>query len=105
MYWHSFGKPDKRRPVVILTRSQLGSVLGRVSVASCTSTRRGAPSEVEIGIEDGMPRACAINLLEIYTVPKEDLGPYVTQLSDPVMTQVDESLLLTLGVGERLGDG
>ena len=105
VYWHSFGKPDKRRPVVVLTRSQLVGVLDRVSVASCTTTRRSVPSEVTIGPEEGMPKDCAINLLEVYTLPRNQLGPYLTQLADHVMSRVDDALLLALGVGERLGDG
>ena len=105
VYWHSFGRPDKRRPVVVLTRSALVDVLSRISVAACTTTRRGAASEVPIGLDDGMPKECSINLLEVYTLEKDALGPYVTQLADRVMRQVDAALLLTLGVGERLGDG
>ena len=105
VYWHSFGKPDKRRPVVVLTRSRLVDVLDRVSVASCTTTRRGAPSEVAVGVEDGLPRESAVNLLEVYTLPKRELGPYLTQLTDRVMERIDRALVLTLGIGERLGDG
>ena len=48
---------------------------------------------------------CAINLLEVYTLPRNQLGPYLTQLADHVMSRVDDALLLALGVGERLGDG
>lgn len=104
VYWFGFGKPDKRRPVVVLTRTGLIDVLGRVSVASCTTSRRGAPSEVRIGVDDGLARECAVNLHEVYTVEKRDLGPYITQLVDRVMNRVDAALVLTLGIGERVGD-
>jgi mRNA-degrading endonuclease toxin of MazEF toxin-antitoxin module len=57
-----------------------------------------------LGADDSMPKAWAVNLLEVYTLPKRDLGPYVTQLTDAVMRRIDEALQLTLGIGEVLGD-
>lgn len=47
-------KPDKRRPVVILTRDSALEFLGEV-----TSRIRGIPSEVVLTEADRMPRDCA----------------------------------------------
>jgi mRNA interferase MazF len=42
--WYSFEPPDKRRPVLILTRDSAISVLNTVTVAPITSTMRGIPT-------------------------------------------------------------
>jgi mRNA interferase MazF len=55
--WYRFSKPDKKRPVVILTRDSALDFLGEVTVAAVTSTVRDIPSEVVLGKRDG---ACAL---------------------------------------------
>ena len=68
--WYRFGRPDKRRPVVILTRDSILTYLGEVTVAPVTTTIRDIPSEVLLSAVDGMPSDCAINLDYIQTVSK-----------------------------------
>lgn len=68
--WYKFQNPDKKRPVVILTRNSAIEFLGEVTVAPVTSTIRDIPSEVLLGMEDGMKNDCAINLDHIQTVSK-----------------------------------
>ena len=68
--WYTFAAPDKRRPVVILTRDVVLAYLGEVTVAPVTSIIRDIPSEVLLSTFDGMPRDCAINLDHIQTVSK-----------------------------------
>jgi mRNA interferase MazF len=63
-----FAAPDKQRPVLIITRGSAIKYLSRVTVAPITSTVRGVPSEVVLGIEDGMKDVCAINLHNLVTV-------------------------------------
>jgi mRNA interferase MazF len=53
--WYRFSRPDKKRPVVILTRDSVLEYLGEVAVAPITSTICGIPSEVAPGPADGMP--------------------------------------------------
>jgi len=60
--WYRFSRPDKRRPVLVLTRDSAVEFLGEVTVAPVTSTVRDIPSEVVLTSGDGMPRDCAINL-------------------------------------------
>ena len=43
---YSFSSPDKKRPVVVLTRDSAISYLSTVTVAPITSAIRGVPSEV-----------------------------------------------------------
>jgi len=95
--WYKFPQPDKRRPVVILTRDSALEFLNEVTVAPITSTVRDIPSEVLLTKEDGMPRNCAVNLDHIQTVSKGKIGPLITTLSSAKMTELRSALLLALG--------
>lgn len=95
--WYQFSRPDERRPVLILTRDSVLQYLGEATVAPVTSTIRGIPSEVQLGVVDGMPRDCAINLDHVQTVSRARLGSLVTTLSTHRMRQVREALLFALG--------
>jgi mRNA interferase MazF len=95
--WYRFPPPDKRRPVVILTRDSALEFLGEVTVAPFTSAIRDIPSEVLLTKEDGMPRDCAVNLDHIQTVSKGKIGPLITTLSSAKMTEVRSALLFAVG--------
>jgi mRNA interferase MazF len=49
----------KRRPVLIVTRSEAIPVLAWIVVAPVTRTVRDVPTEVALGIEEGLPEPCA----------------------------------------------
>ncbi len=53
--WYKFVKPDKKRPVLILTRNSVIEYLNEITVAPITSTVRDIPSEVFLSKIDGMP--------------------------------------------------
>ena len=95
--WYKFSQPDKKRPVVILTRNAVLEYLGEVTVAPITSTIRDIPSEVVLGRRDGMPMDCAINLDHIQTVSKGRIGSVITTLSSEKMTELRSALLFALG--------
>ena len=95
--WYKFRKPDKRRPIVILTRDSAMEFLGEVTVAPVTSTIREIPSEVILTEPDGMPRTCAVNLDHIQTVAKSNIGPLITTLSPGRMSEVRAACLFALG--------
>lgn len=59
--WYTFALPDKRRPVLLLTRDNMLRRLNDVTVASITTTIRKIDSEVRLSPDDGMPFDCAIN--------------------------------------------
>lgn len=97
MRWYRFPRPDKNRPVVILTRDSVLEYLGEATVAPITRTVRGIPSEVVLGPEDGLPEPCAVNLDHIQTVARGRLGNLVTTLTGRRMGQIREALLFALG--------
>jgi mRNA interferase MazF len=98
--WYTFARPDKTRPVVILTRNTVLEYLGEVTVAPVTSIIRDIPSEVLLSRLDGMPRDCAINLDHIQTVSKGKIGALITTLSAEKMAQLRRALLFALGFDE-----
>jgi len=95
--WYVFSRPDKKRPVLILTRDSAVEFLGEVTVAPITSTVRDIPSEVLLTKADGMPRDCAVNLDHLQTVAKGKIGSLITTLSASKMEQMRPSLLFALG--------
>jgi mRNA interferase MazF len=94
--WYRFASPDKKRPVLILTRSSILDYLGEVTIAPITMTVRDIPSEVLLTEEDGMPRTSAVNLDHLQTVPKEKIGGLVTTLSTDRMDEIRSALLFAL---------
>ena len=97
--WYRFARPDKKRPVVILTRDSALEFLGEVTIAPVTSRIREIPTEVMLGGQDGMPRDCAINLDHVQTVSRRKIGPLVTTLSGARMAELRDALLFALGFG------
>jgi len=94
---YNFAPPDKRRPVVVLTRDSAIAYLSTVTVAPITSAIRGVPSEVVLSEEDGMKTPCAVNLHNPVTVSQDRLGKRVAQLSSLRMCEVCAALRFSLG--------
>jgi mRNA interferase MazF len=59
--WYTFHLPDKRRPVLVLTRDEVIDRLNEIIVVPVTRTIRGLRTEILLTEEDGMPAACAAN--------------------------------------------
>jgi mRNA interferase MazF len=95
--WYKFPRPDKNRPVVVLTRDSVLEYLEEVTIAPITSTIREIPSEVLLTKEEGMPRDCAVNLDHLQTVSKSKIGPLITTLSPKKMVELRSALMFALG--------
>ena len=94
---YQFDPPDKKRPVVVLTRNSAIAYLATVTVAPITPTIRGVPSEIVLGEEDGLKAPCAVNLHNAVTVSQSRLGRRVAQLSSLRMTEVCAALRFCFG--------
>jgi len=94
---YQFPRPDKRRPVVVLTRDSAIAYLSAVTVAPITSTIRGVPSEIRLTEADGMKGACAVNLHNVVTVSKAHLGRRVAVLSPERTKEICAALGFALG--------
>lgn len=97
IWFYQFERPDKRRPVLILTRQEVIPLLRTVMVAPITSTLRGAPSEVEVGVDQGLKHDSAINLDHVQTVDKNRLKKYVGSLDRDKMSRVCRALAIATG--------
>ena len=94
-----FASPDKQRPVLILTRDSAVGHLSTVTVAPISSTIRDVPSEVILGIADGMKGPCAVNLHNAVAVSQDRLGRRVASLNAGRMHEVCAALRFSLGCG------
>jgi mRNA interferase MazF len=93
----SFPSPNRRRPVLVLTRNELIPHLNEVTVAPLTTTIRGVPSEVVVGPECGLKMPSAINLHHVATVPRKGLRSFVGTVPPHLMSGVRQALLFALG--------
>lgn len=96
--WYKFQRPDKKRPVLILTRDSVLEYLGEVTIAPITSTVRDIPSEVFLSKTDGMPRDCAVNCDHLQTVSKKKLGSLITSLPPAKMSNVGRAIRFALDI-------
>ncbi len=95
--YHTFKSPDKRHPVLILTRSSAVADLTWITIAPITTTMRNLPTEVWLDEDDGVNKECAVNLDNIQTVQKEKLGKVIAHLSDERMREVFEAIRFAFG--------
>ncbi|NOY58192.1 MAG: type II toxin-antitoxin system PemK/MazF family toxin [Calditrichaeota bacterium] len=95
--WYKFRSPDKKRPVLILTRTSAIKFLGEITIAPITSTVRDIPTEIILDESDGMKTTCAVNLDHIQTISKVKIGSYITKLSERKMHQLKPALLFAFG--------
>lgn len=94
-----FAPPDKQRPVIVLTRNSALEFLNRVTVAPITSTIRGSPTEVLLGVEEGMKHPSAVNLDHVITVPRAGIGKLVGRVSPAQLAEICRALAFAVGCG------
>ena len=96
VWWAELPPPAGRRPVLLLSRDRAYRVRSSVTVAVVTRTIRDIPVEVPLGLDDGMPATCVVNVDNILTVPKSVLKDRVTMLSAGKMTAVASAIRFAL---------
>ena len=92
-----FAPPDKQRPMLLLTRSDMIPVLNTVTVAPLTRTIRGVASEVAVGVDSGLKTASAVNLHHVVTIPKAGLRRFVGTVPPEILARVRAALLFAFG--------
>ncbi len=90
--WYKFNQPDKKRPVLVLTRDSIIDYLGDITIAPVTTRIRDIPSEVVLTPEEGLPQRCAVNCDHLQTVQKSRMGPVVTMLTRSKMQEVARAI-------------
>lgn len=97
IWLYRFEPPDKKHPVVILTRQDAIAVLNAIVVAPVTSTLRGSPGEVSLGGLQGLKHDSAANLDAVQTVRKDRLVRYVGRVGTLQMRQICRALAIATG--------
>ncbi len=97
IWLYTFKPPDKKRPVVVLTRQAVLPLLRTAMVAPVTSDVRGLPSEVAVGIAEGLKYDSVINLDRVQTVEQRLLRHYMGSLSEAKMARVCRALAIATG--------
>jgi len=95
--WYTFAAPDKRRPVLLLTRAGVIDTLNEIIVAPATRTIRGLATEVLLSSADGMPESCALNLDHVTLAQRSRLGALITELPPARWPEVEQALLVACG--------
>ena len=90
-------RPDKRRPVLVLSRDSLISLLHTVTVAAVTSTLRGSPTEVEVGVAEGLKGPSCVNLCNLFTVEKKRLRSWQGNVGPATMAKICRALWVASG--------
>jgi mRNA interferase MazF len=90
-------RPDKRRPVLVLSRPSLIGLLHTVTVAAITSTLRGSPTEVHLGTAEGLKADSCVNLCNLFTVEKRRLRAVVGTVSPETIHRVCRALVIATG--------
>ena len=93
-----FPRPDKRRPVVLVSRSDAYELRQQVTVAPVTTHLRAIPSHVTLGPEDGVDRDSAINCDGLTTVQKSALRTRLGTLTRAKADELDRALRFSLGL-------
>ncbi len=94
---YEFKRPDKLRPVLVLSRQDVIGLIDTVIVAPITTTIYGVPSEVIVGIDQGLKHDSAANLDHIQTVPASKLARYIGSLDEGLMSKACLALMIATG--------
>ena len=95
--WTADVPGDKRRPVLVLTRSSFLSRLNNVMGAPVVSKIRDIPTEIVVGSRHGIDHRSAISFDNLLTIPQRQLLQRISHLSEPEMLEACEAISLALG--------
>lgn len=95
--WYTFALPDKRRPVLILTRDEVIDYLNEIIAVPITRTIRGLATEVVLTPDDGMPVVSALNFDHIALAQRQRIGSVICTLPESRWTEVQRALMIACG--------
>ena len=97
IWMYEFRRPDKIRPVVVLTRDEAIDAMHTVLVAPITSTIRGLRSEVKVGSNEGLKRDSVANLDHVSSVERAKLTRFIGTLAGDKLRAVCRALRFAAG--------
>ena len=87
---------DKRRPVLVVTRSEAVPVLTWLIAAPITKTIRAIPTEIRMGEDEGLPVECVAAFDNLQPIRKSFLTERVGMLRD-ARTEICQALAAMAG--------
>lgn len=99
--WYTFPIPDKRRPVLILSRDEIIDRLNELIVVPVTRTIRGLSTEVVLTPDDGLPVTCALNFDHISLAQRTRIAGLICRLPDERWPEVQRALMTACGFGRE----
>jgi mRNA interferase MazF len=91
--WYTFALPDKRRPVLILSRNEVIDHLNEIIVVPVTRTIRGLATEVVLTPDDGMPLVSALNFDHVALAQRPRIGNVICSLPPERWAEVQGALM------------
>lgn len=93
------GDTKPARSFVIVSRQALiESNYSTVVCAPIFTERYGLPTQVNVGIAEGLKHECAIHCDGLVSIEKSRLTDYVGELGDPKQSEFDKALQVALAL-------
>ena len=89
--WWAEGR-EKRRPVLVVTRTDIIPVLTKITVAPVSRTVRGSPTEIALDETDGLREACAASFDNLMRVRQSSLTARVGEPGPARRAQICRAL-------------
>ncbi len=83
---------DKRRPVLVVTRSDAVPVLSWIIVAPVTRTIRQIPTEVRLGVGQGLPDDCVASFDNLQPIRRSFLTERAGELQIEELDEICRAL-------------
>lgn len=101
IHWVRFPSPAGVRPAVLVSRDEAYAIKSRVTVVPVTRTVRGIPTEVRLGVSDGLPKVGVANADEVVTISRDLLRERIATLSKTKLAELDDALRFALALERR----
>ena len=96
VWWAMMG--TKTRPIVLVSRDSHIQTRSMVLASPVTTRVRRMEAEVELGPEDGLPKACVANASSIELISKSRIIRQIATLSSSKRDALDAALRFSLGL-------
>jgi mRNA interferase MazF len=97
VWWADLPEPAGRGPVLLLSRSGAYSYLSKFIAVEITSTIRQIATEIALGEEEGLPKACVANCDSLRMVPRHSLTRRAGRLAPEREAEVKRAMGAALG--------
>lgn len=94
----NFGTEIGTRPVAIVSADGLNEVREKVVVALGTTKKRGIPTEIAIGKDEGLSKEGIVSSSDLYTIPKDFLMRRTGNLNPDKVQKLNHTLKLSLSL-------